>query len=100
LVSAWDAAWDSEVEEVFAAFSIGWKCARVKAEKRSPTPEKYPWIKGTHWTWTIEVELDVMSGAGRDEVMQRRWGVSGSGCMEGGRAGKSHDSTGIELMTT
>ena len=25
----------------------GWKCARRRAENRSPTPEKYPGISGT-----------------------------------------------------
>lgn len=33
---------------------MGWKCPRTRAEKISPTPEKYPGSNGTHAAWTIE----------------------------------------------
>jgi len=33
---------------------VGWKCAKRRAEKRSPTPEKYPGIRGTHWACTMD----------------------------------------------
>lgn len=33
---------------------VGWKCAKRRAENRSPTPEKYPGIKGTHWACTMD----------------------------------------------
>jgi hypothetical protein len=32
----------------------GWKCARRRAENRSPTPEKYPGISGTICAWTVD----------------------------------------------
>jgi hypothetical protein len=33
---------------------FGWKCAKRRAENRSPTPEKYPGIRGTHWACTMD----------------------------------------------
>ena len=33
---------------------LGWKCAKRRAENRSPTPEKYPGIRGTHWACTMD----------------------------------------------
>lgn len=48
----------------------------------------------------IDVELEGMLGVGRDEVIQRRWGVSEVGCTDAGREERSHVSRGMELMTT
>lgn len=33
---------------------FGWKCAKRRAENKSPTPEKYPGIRGTHWACTMD----------------------------------------------
>lgn len=59
LVSAREAAWergvDADAEGEGGAGAVaeeegeGEKCARRRAEKRSPTPEKYPGRRGTVW---------------------------------------------------
>ena len=50
----------------------GWKCAKRRAENRSPTPEKYPGISGTICAWTVDKPLDVCEiGSMVDDIHKR-----------------------------
>jgi hypothetical protein len=94
LVRAHDVARDTGVSSL-AQGVLRSKWARRIEEKRSPTPEKYPGMRGTVCAWTVgEAEGCV------EEQMQRREGEEGDGLIVGGRMAASHGLNGMEEMTT
>ena len=88
--SASEEAWESGVDEMDDddeddKDGEGWKCARRRAENKSPTPEKYPGISGTICACTVDkalVDDDVCEIGSIVDDIHRRYEFVANSCSD------------------